>query len=732
MKTSSVVYPCPVIKLTRKTNSPLVSEPVYDKPASLNIKKIISFFLFSVVLFLNGFTQTHLCSEYEADQRAEQKNPDAVKAKAELETFTEQFIQNPQKSEVTYIIPVVFHVLHFYGSENISKAQILDAVRILNNDYKKLNADTVNIIPEFQGIAANVHIEFRLAQIDPYGNCTDGIVRTVTNETYNANDDSKLLSPAWPRNKYLNVWTAANLESGAAGYSFYPSSVAGSWGVNIDGVMILATYVGSIETGSPGTSRALTHEVGHYLNLPHTWGNSNQPGLASNCSIDDGVSDTPNTIGHTSCNLYANTCGQLDNVQNYMEYSYCSNMYTEGQKARMRAALNSSVSGRNNLWTASNLIATGTNDGYIAQICIPFPDFSYNKSFGCDNLTVQYSNQTWNVDTGYTLQWSFPGGSPSVSNDTNPMVSYSAPGIYSASLTVSNISGTNQITKTQIIEVQNASLGEGIPWAEGFENQTFPVNSSDTILNWLVNGYSNSLWERTESAFYSGLASAMVNNDLNTSGQLSNLISPNIVLGSDPGKFLTFRVSYAQKDVNSDDRLVVYVSYNCGQTWYLRYNKSGSTLSTNGGNYTSSWYPDTSQWRKESFSISMFLSHPNLRFKFETRSGGGNKIYLDDINIDLLTGVEKLPLSVSNNLNIYPNPVNNESVLVFDLNKSSEVELSLANILGQKLAFYKKDFLSGPHDLPINEIVKSEISSGIYFLSVAIDGKHETLKLIKE
>ncbi len=725
MKTSYVV------KQIYKENNNNHGYKLFFGKSSFMILKIISFIIF-ILIFQNGVAQTRLCSEYEADHQAEQENPDALKAKAELETFTKQFTQNNQKSEVTYIIPVVFHVLHNYGSENISKAQILDAMRILNEDYNKLNADTVNIIPEFQGIAANIHIQFRLAQIDPNGNCTDGIVRTVTSDTYNANDNTKLLSPSWNRTKYLNIWTANNLESGAAGYSYYPSSVSGAWGVPYDGVISLASYVGSIGTGNYTTARTLTHEVGHFLNLMHPWGSTNNPGVT--CG-DDGVSDTPITKGHTSCVLTSAVCtsGVIENVQNYMDYSYCDRMFTEGQKTRMRAALNSSISGRNNLWTASNLLATGTNDAYIAQVCTPVPDFSYNKTFGCNSLTVQYSDLTWNVDSGYSLLWSFPGGLPSVSNDTNPIVSYSTAGSYNATLTVTNTSGSYQITKSQIVQVQNSSVGEGIPWTEGFEYNAFPVNAADTNLNWLINGDGNSLWERVGNAFYSGTASAMVNSDLNTSGQTSNLISPNILLGSNPDKHFSFRVSYSQKDINSTDQLMVYVSYNCGQTWYERYNKSGSALSTNGGNYASTWTPtDTSLWRKEILNIYAFLSHPNLRFKFETKSGGGNKIYIDDINLDQLTNIENLPLSVTNNLNIFPNPINNESVLVFDLTQSSDVELTLTNVLGQRLAYYKNNFIAGPYDLAVNKLFKTELQAGVYFLSVNINGKSETLKLIKE
>ncbi len=697
-----------------------------------NLNNIYLFSLLFVFLFVKGFSQTHLCSENEADHRAELENPDALKAKTELDAFTKQFTQNNQKSEVTYIIPVVFHVLHNYGSENISKAQIIDAVRIINEDFNKLNPDTSSIIPEFQGIAANCHIEFRLAKLDPNGNCTDGIVRTITSETNNANDNTKLLSPSWNRSKYLNIWTAANLESGAAGYSFYPSSVSGAWGVNIDGVMILDSYVGSIGTGNYNYARALSHEIGHYLNLAHTWGNSNTPGDPNNCNIDDGVSDTPNTIGHTSCNLYSNTCGQLDNVQNYMDYSYCDRMFTEGQKTRMRAALNSSVSGRNNLWSSSNLIATGTNDGYSAQICIPNPDFNYYNSIGCNNFTVQYSDLTWNTDSGYSILWSFPGGTPSTSIISNPIVSYANSGNYGSTLNVSNISGSSQITKSNIIHVQNPNTGEIIPWIESFEDAAFPENSIDSTKNWLILGNSDFNWTKVNVA-YNGLSSVKVPNESNTLNQISELYSPNIITSSNNhNTFFTFRVAYAQKLSTDVDKLQVFLSANCGASWYPRYTKSAATLATNGGAYVSSFIPDTSQWRKETINLGLYVNKPYIRVKFLVTSSNGNSIYIDDINLDQLTNVENLPLSVLNNLNIFPNPIKKESILVFDIEKSSEVEILLLNVLGQKLAFYKNTYIAGPYNLNINELFKTNLQQGIYFVSVTINGKSETLKLIKQ
>lgn len=698
------------------------------------LTKHVILFLFIIAFAVNVFSQTHLCSEYDANQRALRENPDALRAKAELEAFTKQYVQNNQKSEATYIIPVVFHVLHNYGSENISKAQILDAVSILNEDFKKLNPDTSEIITEFQSIAANSHIEFRLAKIDPDGNCTDGIVRVATSFTYNADDNSKYQSPAWPRNKYLNVWTCNSIGSGAAGYSFYPSNVSGGWGASIDGVMILSSYVGSIGTGNYGTSRALTHEVGHYLNLPHTWGNSNQPGLASNCSIDDGVSDTPNTIGHTSCSLYANTCGQLDNVQNYMDYSYCSVMFTEGQKTRMRAALNSSVSGRNNLWVASNLIATGTDDAYLAQVCAPVPDFSFDKVFGCDNLTVQFNQLTWNVDSGYSLQWSFPGATPSVSVNTNPVVTYTSPGSYGATLTAFNSGGSNQITKSNIIQVQNSNTGETLPWSESYENSAFPVNPADSVKNWLIKGNSTSNWARVSGIGLSGTSSVRVANANNNAGQTSELYSPNIVFaGGDPANLFTFQVAYAQRTTDDNDKLQVYFSYNCGQTWYLRLTRSGAGLATNGGTLVSSFTPNTSQWRMESLTISnLFLSKPNFRVKFMVTSGNGNSVFIDDINLETITNIDRLPLSTLHNLSVYPNPVTNESVLAFDLGQPAFVNISLSNVIGQKIAVHNNDFSAGLYDLSLNEFLKVKLRAGVYFLSVSINGKSETIKIVKE
>ena len=162
------------------------------------------------------FAQNFKCGTTQAQNELYKTNP-------ELEQFQEGFDKYCDgysathygvKSSAIMTIPVVFHVIHNYGSENISDAQIFDAINQLNIDYNKLNADTASVAPEFQNLIADVKVEFKLAQYDPDGNCTNGIDRIVSSETYIGNDHSKL-NP-WPDSSYLNFWVVNSLENSSA------------------------------------------------------------------------------------------------------------------------------------------------------------------------------------------------------------------------------------------------------------------------------------------------------------------------------------------------------------------------------------------------------------------------------------------------------------------------------------------------------------------------------------
>jgi hypothetical protein len=266
------------------------------------------------------------CATDQVRQRLIAANPDPVHQEAQAELGLQEYLQmraglREDVDTVTYVLPMVFHILYdpTVGNDehNISDAQIFDAVNILNRDYAKLNADTSQICCGYDTIAAKTHIRFQLATKDPFGNCTNGIDRITSLRSTNGADYSKL-NP-WFRAQYINVWVVRSLASqgdfSPAGYSMYPSDVQDDLGALRDGVIILHDYIGSIGTGAPFSSRALTHEIGHYLNLKHTWGSTNAPEVS--CG-DDMVGDTPVTKGHLSCNLYDSFCSAQSIDSAYM------------------------------------------------------------------------------------------------------------------------------------------------------------------------------------------------------------------------------------------------------------------------------------------------------------------------------------------------------------------------------------------------------------------------------
>lgn len=696
----------------------------------MKLLTLIFFLFFAGIMNLALLAQEipFKCLTPEVNRLAEEKDPSIKARRAELAEFVKQYIARKNKSEEIYIIPVVFHVVHNNGEENISKEQIENAVSIMTRDYRKQNADTINIIPEFVSIAADCSIEFRLANIDPNGNCTEGITRTESPLTVAAGENVKEIAPSWPRAMYLNIWVVKSVGGGAAAYAYYPGTADDGW----DGILCTHSYIGSIGTGSIGTSRVLTHETGHYLNLPHTWGDSNDPELADNCNIDDGIGDTPNTIGHTTCDLYAVTCGTLDNVQNYMEYSYCYKMFTLGQKDVMRATLNSSVSERNNLWSLSNLIATGTYDGYTEEVCKPVAEFSAIPATGCNGRAIQFTDLTYNTDTISSYSWLFPGGNPSSSTDQNPLVVYDTEGSYDVSLTATNITGTDTKTYVEKIKIINPLTGESVPFIEGFESTSFPVNLSDNLKNWTLITNGDNGWARSTVASYSGSACLRVPNNSNHRGTVSSLISPNIQVDSlDNMTAITFQLAYAREDVESDEKLKIYVSTNCGETWNIRYSKSAYQLSTTGGAFvSSSFIPDAGEWRMETVNLGAYAQSEKLLVKFDCESQRGNSLYIDDINFSESTGIEELNNQEKYNFIVFPNPFNNELNISYDIiNSESKVEINVSDVLGKNVFSESNKQSKGQYTRQLD--ITDKLEKGIYFVTIRIDNDQATQRIIR-
>lgn len=626
---------------------------------------------------------------------------------------------NPNTPPV-YKIPVVVHILHNYGPENIPDANVKDAIRILNEDFRKQNADISQVVAAFQGITGDAEIEFELARLDPNGNCTNGINRIATPKTYKANDQSKL--NMWPRNMYLNIWTVNSIASGAAGYTYLPATVNSQ--PSIDGIIILYNYFSSISPSSVGTARALSHEVGHWFNLAHCWGSTNQPGVS--CG-DDGVTDTPVTKGWTSCNLTNNKiCNPSieENVQNYMEYAYCQRMFTVGQCTRMRTALQSGTAQRNNLWSSSNLAATGLSSP--ATLCKA--DFKVNKTVVCTGTSITFTDLSWNK-TPTSWQWDFDNNSTTDATTQNPTYSYSAPGVYSVKLTVSDGSSTQTTTKTSYITVLGNATSASAPFFQGFENTGYPYSD---WYNTSASGNSN-VWTRVTTAAYTGSASLKLDNHSPTSGDIDEFITPSIDMSTVTSPTMTFRVAYIRRSATDTlDQLRVLTSTNCGSSWTQRYLKDFSTLPT-GANSSAAYTPtSTSQWRQDNVSISNVTGQTNVRFKFEfTGHGVGNNIYIDDINI---TGTPTNPgvneeFMNEFGLNVYPNPFDESTTISFSIHDKYNVGIGIYDVIGKGIIpVSEKTMLNaGSYTLPLNSTV---LKPGVYFVKLEVEGYSITRKIV--
>lgn len=285
------------------------------------------------------------------ENRAYQQN------RIEIERHTSQFIlwdtQNRRMRPITVL--VVVHVVYGNSTQNISDAQVQSQIDVLNRDYRSGNPDKANVPSVWVNSPADAQIQFTLATVDPAGNQSSGITRTEAGAgAFSTNDGVKSSTTGgadpWPSDKFLNIWVC-NLGGGLLGYAQFPGGPAAT-----DGVVILYSAFGTIGTATVpyNLGRTTTHEVGHWLNLIHIWGDR------LDCSGTDLVDDTPPqqapnygkpVFPHISCN----NGPYGDMFMDFMDYVDDDTMimFTPGQVARMsatldgpRASISSNIVGR--------------------------------------------------------------------------------------------------------------------------------------------------------------------------------------------------------------------------------------------------------------------------------------------------------------------------------------------------------------------------------------------------
>jgi len=610
---------------------------------------------------------------------------------------------------VTVTIPIVFHILHLNGSENISDAQIQSAVDVLNTDFRKLNSDTTSIVVQFKNLAADVNVEFRLANLDPDGKCTNGITRHYDTKTdWDVDQDYYVYT--WPREKYLNIYVVRSMMSNAAGYTFLPGTAPAV----MDAIVALDDYVGKIGTSSPGRSRTLTHEVGHWLGLPHIWGSTNNPGVS--CG-DDGVSDTPITKGHSWCNLAGGidcTPTVVENIQNYMEYSYCSRMFTIGQATKMNDVL-TGFTERINLVSAANMTVTGIlNPNYN---CAPKAEFATNIRSTCEGNQVTFTDYSYNGSIT-SWRWSSPGAS-NTSVLQNGLLTFTNSGLLPVKLKVGNSFGEDSTTKINYIAVM-ANNGATLNITHDFETGSYPNNEWIATPPQFGSGFA-----QTSTVGASGQKCLYVNNYGDNPNMGVELFSPKFDLTNITGAQLSFKYAFSQKG-NSADELTVFISTNCGQSWTTVYGQIGSGLATTAApTNTAAFIPQSNQFKTELVNLGSYQGNSNvhLKFAFTPDAGGpGNNFYLDDINLTGTVGLKEMSLN-SIELKLFPNPAQTQVNLICSVIIK---EVEMFDLLGKQIASIQG------LNLKEQSISVSQLAKGVYFVKVTSNSGTAFKKLVIE
>ena len=612
--------------------------------------------LTGILLFLTCFLPTFgqdRCGFDQVQQKMQLTNPG--RNQVQFENWMRQRLAQRKSGAMRtaagpYKIPVVIHVVH--GGEsvgtgvNLSDNQIASQLKVLNDDYKRLNADASNTPALFQSVAGSIDIEFVLARQDPEGLPTSGIVRVKGPKPgWTINDEFALKSVSyWPAEDYLNIWVA-NLTDSFLGYAQFPvSNLGGIDGPDdrlTDGVVIDYRAFGSVADGAfnldPAFNRGrtATHELGHFLGLLHTFeGGCTGP--------NDYVTDTPPLSSETrGCPSHpAASCSGTKMFQNYLDYTddVCMNLFTLGQIDRMVNVLENSPR-RKSLLTSPGLVAPVllTLDAEARTVVSP-------ETVTCGNLIVprvSVRNRGTVTITSLRMQLSVNGTIRETRDFTTNLASLASASFSFSAIDLAEPSSNNISFAIVSVNSQtdNNTANNTVAVASQVNTRLRAplVETLNTLpANWTIKNPDNGItWTNQAAPAASPSNRAMYMNffDYEQESYKDFFVSPFFDLTATPSAVLKFDVAYARFQARNGDSLRVRIYAGCSTSAGTTiYNKGGSGLATSNDTSLPFQPAGNNQWRTEVVPLTSFLGQ-NIRIEFEATNGYGNNLYLDNIQV---------------------------------------------------------------------------------------------------
>ncbi len=715
--------------------------------------------LFAAALFMGlfanaGTPSTRNCGTMDNLQRLKTEDPGLQARMQQIETATNAFIaanqgQNTTNAIVT--IPVVFHVVYSSTAQNISDAQCQAQLDQLNLDYARLNADRTNTPSVWQGISANTNIQFCMAQRDPNGAATTGIERRSTTVTsFSTNDNIKRTANggmnAWPAGSYLNIWTG-NLGGGLLGYAQFPGGSAAT-----DGVVLLYSSVGSV--AHPGTAtpyhlgRTATHEVGHWLNLYHIWGDE------SACSGSDNVGDTPNQGPENyGCPAFPHTdaCATTSPgvmFMNYMDYTDdgCMNMFTAGQSSRMNALF--AVGGaRYSILSSMGCVppsgaTCGVPTGLSSTVATTTANLSWMAVSGATSYSIQYklsSSSTWTTTTSSTNSKTLSGlTSASTYNWQVSATCASGVSSYSAAANFTTASATGCGTVTGLVSSAITTTGATLSWtavsgATSY-NVQYKLNSSVTWTTTTSTTTSKTLSGLTSASLYNWHVQAVCASGSGAYSATANFTTASTACSD---QYESNNSSSTAKTIPLNTDISALISTSTDIDWFVFTTVSPNTkikiaLTNLAGDYDIRLYNSsltllaTSQ--NAGTTAESIIRNSTTAATYYVRVYGYNgassatqcyKLRVNTSSVNFKLAEDGADLSVDNpavnELVVYPNPAHDVINGAFNSAAEETIDLRLFDMMGRTIQAQQMNVTEGQNKFSFD---LNDLSNGIYFVEM--------------